>query len=97
MIIFAKQASIDRVETREQLLALGITEEKHLTSRIKDKCNTGIIRATIANKEKAETLIRNEVKIRFSVFKAQYDVKVLHYYKCATTQQIWTPRGKMYK
>ena len=78
MIIFAKQASIDLdcVETREQLLAQGITEAKHLTSRIKDKGNTGIIRATIANKEKAETLIRNKVKIGFSVFKAQYDVKV---------------------
>ena len=81
MVICSKQANIDLDcdETRRLLLT---QETKHLVSRIKDKGNTGIIKATVINKEKAEALILNKVRIGFSVFKAQYDIKVLQCYNC---------------
>ena len=85
MVIFAKQAHIDLEcqETKDQLLEQGITEATHLTSKVKSNGFTGIIKANVINKEKAESLLLNKVKIGFSIFKAQYDVRILQCYNCA--------------
>ena len=82
MVIFANQAYIDLEcqDTKDQLLEQGITKATHLKSKVKSNGSTGIIKATVINKEKDEALLLNKVKIGFSIFKAQYDVRILQCY-----------------
>ena len=85
MVIFARDAEIDLEcnEIKDQLANQAILEAKHSVSKFRKNQSTGIIKISVSNKEKAESLIKNKVRIGFSFFKVQYDVRILQCFNCS--------------
>ena len=85
IIIVVNQAIVDLdcQETKDQLCAQGVSEAHHIVSKINEQKNTGLIREVTFNKESAERLIRDKIKLGLYLFKVQYDLRVIQCYNCA--------------